>query len=63
MIQRQEKAVVVSQFTSVLKLFENHLTSQEIKYLVLNGSTKISHRQDIVQSFNEDPDKQVLFKS
>lgn len=62
-IDRQEKAVVVSQFTSVLELFEFHLMSQQIKYLVLNGSTKISQRQDIVQCFNNDPDEQVFFNS
>lgn len=61
-IDRQEKAVVVSQFTSVLKLFENHLTNHRIKYLVLTGATKIAHRQNIVQSFNEEPDEQVCFQ-
>lgn len=58
-IDRQEKAVVVSQFTSVLRLFEDHLSRKDVKFLVLNGSTKISHRQNIVRSFNEDPDEQV----
>lgn len=58
-IKRKQKAVVVSQFTGVLRLFEKHLSSKGVKYLVLIGSTKISHRQNIVQSFNEDPDEQV----
>ncbi|XP_037031169.1 transcription termination factor 2-like isoform X1 [Bradysia coprophila] len=62
-IDRGEKAVVVSQFTSVLQLFQEHLNGHDIKFLVLTGSTKVSHRQTIVQSFNEDADEQVLLLS
>lgn len=59
-IDRGEKAVVVSQFTSVLKLLENNLSTKGIKYLVLTGSTNVSHRQQIVETFNEDSEEQVI---
>lgn len=58
-IDQREKAVVVSQYTSVLTLFENHLSNRQIKYQVLTGSTKIPHRQQIIDTFNSDSDEQV----
>lgn len=58
-INAGEKAVVVSQFTSVLKLLEIHLSNRNINYLALTGFTKIPNRKGIVQDFNNNSDRKV----
>ncbi|MCK5689071.1 DEAD/DEAH box helicase, partial [Myxococcota bacterium] len=55
------KALVFSQWTSVLNLLQPHLAESEIKYLRLDGSTK--NRGEITKKFQEDPDIDVLLIS
>ncbi|XP_071442809.1 transcription termination factor 2 [Hetaerina americana] len=51
-LESQDKAVVVSQWTSVLDLIGDHLKRNGIKYYMLNGSVPLKTRTDIVENFN-----------
>lgn len=47
-----DKAIVVSQWTSVLNILKTHLAQQGIDSLSLDGSIPVKNRQDIVTEFN-----------
>lgn len=47
-----EKVVVVSQWTSVLNLFREHLVTEGIKHVALTGQVPVKFRNDIVIDFN-----------
>ncbi|HLP35248.1 DEAD/DEAH box helicase [Lacibacter sp.] len=47
----QHRALVFSQFTSMLDLLERDLQKENIKYIRLDGQTKISERQELVSEF------------
>lgn len=47
-----EKAVVVSQWTSVLEMFREHLDAAGVTYVRLNGQVAVKDRNDLVQQFN-----------
>jgi len=47
-----EKAVVVSQWTSMLNILKLHIAEQGIKFAEINGQVNIATRGDIVESFN-----------
>ncbi|RKF63310.1 DNA repair and recombination protein RAD54B [Golovinomyces cichoracearum] len=47
-----EKIVLVSNYTSTLDLLGQHLTSQNLSFLRLDGQTPTSKRQDLVDRFN-----------
>lgn len=55
------RALVFSQFTSMLSLMREWLDEQGIKYCYLDGSTK--KRQDLVDQFNEDDSIQFFLLS
>ncbi|XP_016938182.4 transcription termination factor 2 [Drosophila suzukii] len=59
-----DKAIVVSQWTSVLDILRDHLNKDSVPTLSLNGSIPVKNRQDIVNQFN-DPNnpKRVLLLS
>ncbi|KAJ9656923.1 DNA-dependent ATPase fun30 [Neophaeococcomyces mojaviensis] len=55
------RTLVFSQFVMVLDILERVLTSQEIKYLRLDGSTKVDERQDLIDEFNAEDSETPVF--
>ncbi len=53
-ISENAKALVFSQFTSLLSLLRNRLDQLGIRYVYLDGQTY--HRKQVVQQFQNDPD-------
>ena len=49
----QHRALVFSQFTSMLDLLERDLQKEGINYIRLDGQTKISERQELVTQFQD----------
>lgn len=47
-----DKAIVVSQWTSVLKILKTHIEKQGLATLSLDGTVPVKNRQDIVSKFN-----------
>jgi SNF2 family DNA or RNA helicase len=60
-VEGGEKALIFSQFTSMLDIFEKDLDEKKIKYIRLDGSTK--NRQELVDQFNEDETIKVFLIS
>ncbi|XP_048350920.1 transcription termination factor 2 isoform X2 [Sphaerodactylus townsendi] len=55
-IQRQsQKSVVVSQWTSMLKIVAVHLEKLGLKYATVDGSVSPKQRMDLVEEFNNNP--------
>ncbi|KAA8568379.1 hypothetical protein MFRU_029g00970 [Monilinia fructicola] len=50
-----EKIVLVSNYTSTLDLLQSHLSSLNLPFLRLDGSTPQTKRQDLVNLFNKTP--------
>ena len=57
----QHRALVFSQFTSMLDLLERDLQKEGIKYIRLDGQTKISERQELVTKFQHDESDVAVF--
>lgn len=55
------KALVFSQFTSLLKLVAQELETEGYEYTYLDGSTR--DRQKVIESFTEDEDKKIFLIS
>lgn len=53
-IENNHKVLIFSQFTSMLKIIENQLELNGIKYFVLTGATKSMERLDLANKFNLD---------
>lgn len=62
-IEDNNKILVFSQFTSVLKNIGNKLSKSNISYNYLDGQTKSIDRIKLVNEFNEGNDKQVFLIS
>ncbi|MBX2851425.1 MAG: DEAD/DEAH box helicase, partial [Phycisphaeraceae bacterium] len=60
-IDEGSKALVFSQFTSMLALVRKRLDQRGIKYAYLDGQTR--NRKDVVQRFQTDPDLPVFLIS
>ncbi|MEM9111238.1 MAG: DEAD/DEAH box helicase [Planctomycetota bacterium] len=60
-IDEGSKALVFSQFTSMLALIRKRLDQRGIKYAYLDGQTR--NRKDVVQRFQTDPDLPVFLIS
>ncbi|XP_043651643.1 transcription termination factor 2 [Drosophila teissieri] len=59
-----DKAIVVSQWTSVLDILREHLSKDGVTTLSLNGTIAVKNRQDIVNQFNDrNNQKRVLLLS
>ncbi|XP_005151820.2 transcription termination factor 2 isoform X2 [Melopsittacus undulatus] len=52
---KSQKSVVVSQWTSMLKVVAVHLQQQGLKYATVDGSVKPKQRMDVVEEFNNNP--------
>lgn len=57
----QHRALVFSQFTSMLDLLERDLQKEGFRYIRLDGQTKISERQDLVTQFQHDESDVAVF--
>ena len=55
------KALVFSQFTSMLDLLEESLQKNAIKFTRLDGNTPIDKRQELVNSFQQDSSPEKVF--
>lgn len=53
-IENNHKVLIFSQFTSMLRIIENHLKLNDIEYFVLTGATKSMERLDLANKFNID---------
>lgn len=61
---KDDKAIVVSQWTSVLDILRDHLENAGLPTLSLNGTIPVKNRQDIVNQFNNrHSDKRILLLS
>ncbi|XP_034665895.1 transcription termination factor 2 [Drosophila subobscura] len=59
-----DKAIIVSQWTSVLHILRDHLESDNMPTLSLNGSVPVKNRQEIVNQFNDQRNpKRILLLS
>lgn len=57
----QHRALVFSQFTSMLDLLERDLQKEGIKYIRLDGQTKIAERQELVSEFQHEESDVAVF--
>ncbi|KAK3822708.1 MAG: P-loop containing nucleoside triphosphate hydrolase protein [Benniella sp.] len=59
----KSRILIFSQFTMVLDILESILTTMNIKYLRLDGSTKVDERQPMIDTFNDDDSHKVFLLS
>uniref|UniRef100_A0A8C3I8I9 Transcription termination factor 2 n=1 Tax=Chrysemys picta bellii TaxID=8478 RepID=A0A8C3I8I9_CHRPI len=52
---KSQKSVIVSQWTSMLKIVAVHLERQGLKYATVDGSVNPKQRMDLVEEFNNNP--------
>ncbi|XP_030439203.1 transcription termination factor 2 isoform X1 [Gopherus evgoodei] len=52
---KSQKSVIVSQWTSMLKIVAVHLKRQGLKYATVDGSVNPKQRMDLVEEFNNNP--------
>jgi SNF2 family DNA or RNA helicase len=62
-IENGRKILLFSQFTSVLKLIENEIKNNNIKYNYLDGKTKSEDRIKLVNEFNKNDEIKVFLIS
>ncbi len=62
-IQSGHKILLFSVYTSMFELIEKKLKQENIEYLKLTGQTKVSERLDLVDEFNNNPDKKLFLIS
>lgn len=58
-----EKVLIFSQFTTVLKEIESRLEEEGITYNYLDGQTGARERIELVEEFNQNPEKRVFLIS
>ncbi|KAK1903272.1 Transcription termination factor 2 [Dissostichus eleginoides] len=59
-----QKSVIVSQWTSMLKIVAVHLQQMGLRYAVIDGTVNPKRRMDLVEEFNTNPDgPQVMLVS
>lgn len=63
-LNKNDKAIVVSQWTSVLNILKTHLEEEGCITLSLNGTIPVKNRQEIVTEFNNlNNNKRILLLS
>jgi SWI/SNF-related matrix-associated actin-dependent regulator of chromatin subfamily A containing DEAD/H box 1 len=60
-IAEGHRTLIFSQFTMVLDILELVLEREAIAYFRLDGSTKVSERQDLIDEFSADDNKTPVF--
>ncbi len=63
MIEKNGKILIFSQFTQVLDILEQVLSTMNISFLRLDGSTEVQTRQDMIDQFYEDHSISVFLLS
>ncbi|XP_041929276.1 transcription termination factor 2-like isoform X2 [Alosa sapidissima] len=53
--RKDQKSVIVSQWTSMLRIVAVHLKSMGLTFGVIDGTVNIKHRMDLVEEFNTNP--------
>jgi transcription termination factor 2 len=59
-MNRDDNAIIVSQFTSMLELVHQHLKENDVKCLVLTGSVPVKERMALVDQFNSSLKKPMV---
>ncbi|KAF9409640.1 hypothetical protein BGZ94_001896 [Podila epigama] len=59
----KSRILIFSQFTMVLTILESVLKTMQIKYLRMDGQTKVEERQPLIDSFNDDTSYKVFILS
>ena len=62
-IQSGHKILLFSGYTAMFEIIEKELNKENIEYLKLTGQTKVSERINLVDEFNNDPDKKLFLIS
>ncbi len=62
-IQSGHKILLFSGYTSMFEIIEKELNKEGIEYLKLTGQTKVSERINLVDEFNNNPDKKLFLIS
>lgn len=62
-IQSGHKILLFSGYTSMFEIIEKELNKEGIDYLKLTGQTKVSERINLVDEFNNNPDKKLFLIS
>lgn len=62
-IKNGEKVLIFSQFTKMLDILEMVMGTLGIKYLRLDGETKVMERQSMIDEFNQDESISVFLLS
>ncbi|CAI2386132.1 unnamed protein product [Moneuplotes crassus] len=61
LLQKGHKILMFSQFKLMLNIISDYLNSQDLKFLRLDGDTKSSMRQRIIDTFNKDDSPYKIF--
>lgn len=61
-VDTDDKAIIVSQWPSFLKLISRHLQKEHIPYDQLDGSIPVNKRMTMVEKFNDPNDKMKVCK-
>ena len=62
-IQSGHKILLFSGYTAMFEIIEKELKKEKIEYLKLTGQTKVSERMNLVDEFNNNPDKKLFLIS
>lgn len=62
-IQSGHKILLFSGYTAMFEIIEKELKKENIEYLKLTGQTKVSDRINLVDEFNNNPDKKLFLIS
>ena len=62
-IQSGHKILLFSGYTAMFDIIEKELKKEQISYLKLTGQTKVSDRINLVDEFNNNPDKKLFLIS
>uniref|UniRef100_A0A8C0Y402 Transcription termination factor 2 n=1 Tax=Cyprinus carpio carpio TaxID=630221 RepID=A0A8C0Y402_CYPCA len=55
MLKKNQKSVIVSQWTSMLRIVAVHLEKMGLKFAVIDGTVNPKRRMDLVEEFNTNP--------
>lgn len=62
-IQSGHKILLFSGYTAMFEIIEKELKKENIEYLKLTGQTKVSERMNLVDEFNNNPEKKLFLIS